>query len=318
MSSQIARMKAEEEANAMILGMQNNPTLAENTGSVEETTPKQAPQAERIPNTSGSEQTWEAKYKVLQGKYNAEVPKLRDEIQTLKQQTQQPATDVSQYTKQISDLQTKVNTLESQKPNSLEDGKDLDGYLESEYGSEFANAIKNMIKQHSGSQGASSSDVTELKSQFDNIQRDNQQSQQDLKVQTLTETLKSQGIDFKQVDTDPMFVEWLAQEEGQTGHPRNEFLGQSFAKGDINRTATYYSAFKAQERSSFDKNPLANHVDVSGNHSVPDSGSEEDIWTGDDVKRLYEDHRKGDITQETFDKYEQSLNRAMLAGNLKA
>lgn len=310
-----ARLKAEEEADALILKQQNNPTLeTENTGD-DETPPLQHQEEVRTPDNADSENTWQAKYKVLQGKYNAEVPQLRDEIKTLKQQLESQAApvDVSQYQRQIDDLQRKLDAKESQPVTS---DQEVDEYIANEYGPEFAAAIKNMIKQQAAPK--SNDDVTQLRQKVDNIERTNQQSQQEMKISTLKQTLKAQNIDFEQTDTDPMFHDWLAKEEGQTGQSRSVFMNNHFATGNIAKTAAFYAAFKAQERSSFQKNPLSNHVDVSSNHSAPDTGAESEIWTGDDINRLYDDKRNNRISEADFKKHEQSLNRAMQEGRVTA
>lgn len=310
-----ARLKAEEEINNQILAEQNNSTPEPGNTEDEQTPPVEQPQEVRTPVNTDSEQTWEAKYKVLQGKYNAEVPQLRDEIKTLKQQVEsQPApVDVSEYQKQINDLQSRLDAKESQPETSQED---VDDYISNEYGPEFAAAIQNMIKRQSPQAQAPNDDVNQLRQKVDDIERTNQQSQQEMKVSTLKQTLKAQGIDFEQTDTDPLFHDWLAKEEGQTGQPRSVFMNNHFANGDIAKTAAFYTAFKAQERSSFQDNPLNNHVDVSGNNGAPDTGSSSEIWTGDDISRLYEDHRTKRITQAQFEEYEQSLNRAMQEGRV--
>jgi len=310
-----ARLKAEEEANALILEQQNNPTLDnENTGD-EETPPLQQQEEVRTPVNTDSEHIFEAKYKVLQGKYNAEVPQLREEIKTLKQQLDsQPApVDESKYQKTIDELQRKLDAKESQPVTS---NQELDEYIASEYGAELANAIQNMINRHAAPK--SNDDVTQLRQKVEDIERNNQQSQHEMKISTLKQTLKSQGIDFEQTDTDPMFHDWLAKEEGQTGQSRSVFMQNHFASGNIAKTAAFYAAFKAQERSSYQKNPLANHVDVSSNHSAPDSGAESDMWSGDDIDRLYKDQREGRISEAEFKKQEQSLNRAMQEGRVTA
>lgn len=322
MGTKADRQRAEEEANAIILAEQNESTLGDENTDVEETKKPdpqpdiRTPEPDKEPDLN-SEQTWEAKYKVLQGKYNAEVPKMRDEIQSLKQQLDRAPLDAAEHQQQISQLTQQIETLTGQlEAKNQPDGDDIDALISEEYGPELSAHIRKAIEKHTSKPVQTGNDVSDLKKTVENIQRANEQTQHQAKMTSLEAMLKADGIDFSQMDSDPLFHEWLAGEEGQSGQARQSFLEHHFASGDLKRAAAFYIAFKAQERSSFDKNPLGNHVDAAQRHSAPDSGTEPETWSATDIERFYADVRKGRLTQAEINKYEQSLARAMQEGRV--
>ena len=291
--------QAEEEADAMILANQNNPTLTENTGDAG-TLPNLAPgTGTPEAKSSDSELVWEQKYKVLQGKYNAEVV-----------QAGNKTSDDSQMYSENMQLKSQLRTMQGQldaKSQVTQPGNDASGFLAEEYGEEFTKAIDERIaSQQAGTH-----------QQVQNMQEANHHNQTEMRKATLTEMLKAQGIDFVQVDNDPMFHQWLADDDGNTRQKRQTFLHQNFAAGDLSATAAYYIDFKAHERSSFKANPLDNHVDVSASNGTPDAGAEPDIWTTADMERLYDDFRRNRIDEATFNKFEHQLFRAQEEGRFR-
>jgi hypothetical protein len=301
----ISRLEQEEkDADALILSSQNNPTEPQLDTGDEETQPI-TNQVVRTPVNTDSELLWEQKYKALQGKYNAEVPRLQ-------QQLADKSTDNGEserYRSENSSLKSQLESVNAQlEAKGQLDADTRDKYLDEEYGEEFTNSIDKRIDAKTNS----------TNQQLKKMQETNQQNQIDMRKVALSGMLKAQGIDFEQVDSDPMFHQYLTKSEGNTRQQRQVFLNQNFMAGDLHATAAYYTEFKAHERSSLKANPLDNHVDVSSNNGAPDAGDEPDIWTTDDMNRLYDDYTKGNITEEVFVSEEQRFFRAQDAGNFRA
>jgi hypothetical protein len=301
----ISRLEQEEkDADALILASQNNPTEPQLDTGDEETQPR-TDQVVRTPVNTDSELLWEQKYKALQGKYNAEVPRLQ-------QQLADKSTDNGEserYRSENSSLKSQLESVNAQlEAKGQSSANTRDEYLDEEYGEEFTNSIDKRIDAKTNS----------TNQQLKKMQETNQQNQIDMRKVALSGMLKAQGIDFEQVDSDPMFHQYLTKSEGNTRQQRQVFLNQNFMAGDLHATAAYYTEFKAHERSSLKANPLDNHVDVSTNNGAPDAGDEPDIWTTDDMNRLYDDYTKGNITEEVFVSEEQRFFRAQDAGNFRA
>jgi hypothetical protein len=288
----------------LILAKQKNPTEQQLDTGDEEIQPR-TDQVVRTPVNTDSELHWEQKYKALQGKYNAEVPRLQ-------QQLADKSTDNGEserYRSENSSLKSQLESVNAQlEAKGQLDADTRDKYLDEEYGEEFTNSIDKRIDAKTNA----------TNQQLKTMQETNQQNQIDMRKVALSGMLKAQGIDFEQVDSDPMFHQYLTKSEGNTRQQRQVFLNQNFMAGDLHATAAYYTEFKAHERSSLKANPLDNHVDVSSNNGAPDAGDEPDIWTTDDMNRLYDDYTKGNITEEVFVSEEQRFFRAQDAGNFRA
>lgn len=323
--SRLARQKAEEEANAFILGKNETPTqdsennAESNTGDegnnvqheTQDRTPAPVQATDSADELREKLRISEARNEVLQGKYLAEVPRLNSEIKSLTDQlnAKEQSPNVDALNKRIQDLELQLNSKES---DAVSSDAEVADYISSEYDPQLAKSILAMIKQHATPQNGE--EVGQLRQQVEDIQRTNQQANHELKVTSLRNKLSASGINFDKTDGDPLFHDWLAQEHPGTGANRQYFLNKHFSSGDIDAAAKFYSDFKAQERSSYDKNPLSNHVDVSGQHNSGDSLEQPDHWSAADIDKLYSDLRRGKITQAEFAKHEQSLNRALQAG----
>lgn len=326
MGSKLDRQRAEEEANAFILGNKEKPAqdsgdTEANTGGEENNVQRESEERTPAPvqaTDSADElreklRISEARNDVLQGKYNSEIPRLNSEIKSLTEQLKaNSSASTDTLNKRISELEQQ---LASKEPDNVSSDSDVADYISTEYDPELAKSILAMIKRHAAPQ--SNDEVMELRNKVDVMQRDSEQTSRELKITSLRNMLASQNIAFDKTDSDPLFHDWLAQEHPGTGQARQHFLNQHFSTGNINGAAQYYVDFKAQERSSYDKNPLSNHVEVSSNNSGGDTLAESEIWTPEDIDRLYSDLRKGKITQAEFEKHEQSLNRALQSGNVK-
>lgn len=308
--------REEEEANAAILEQQNEPAPKKNTG--EEVKAQTNDGNDIIPAPADSEVNFEGRYKALRGKYEAEVPILHKQIKELQAQKGNEG--------RVQELEAKVQTLtqennllkshSSNKDNSETTKQDVDAYFKEEFGEEAARAIQNMIESRVAKAPQNSNEVNELREKVDRMEHNNDQTQAQRNTDSLIAMLKAQNIDFNDVNNDPMFIDWLKNEEGSTNQPRNHFMNSHFANGDIQRTASYFVNYKAHERSLLNKSgPLDEHVTVEGNNNVSDTGTGEDIWTEQDVNNLYDDYQHGRITEAEFNKFEQQLFRAQASGN---
>jgi chromosome condensin MukBEF ATPase and DNA-binding subunit MukB len=317
MGSKQERQAAIEQANALVQQSQEPSTT--DIGNTDNQQISQQPQG--TPDNSDSEQLWEAKYKVLQGKYNSETKRLKERITELEGQLKNAGQDsnlVAQYTNEIESLKREVSELKASPSQSSTDNmSDSEHYafLVDEYGPELANAITNMIKANKSPGGE---DLTQLKQQVGELSQHNAQQQQQMRVDTITSILKQKGIDFMQLDNDPLFMSWLDEDEGRSGMPRIQFLRQHFTNGNIAKAADFYIEFTAQQRSQLQGNPLANNL--SANESADgdfNSADSESFWTGEEIDRLYSDRRKGLISDQDFKRYEQDLNLAAAQGRVR-
>lgn len=315
-----ALQDANEKANELIRQQSEGQKSTPDTGNTED--PKsqaQQPQENRTPEPpqqqqSDSEQTWEHKYRVLQGKYNADTKKLNEQLQEAQKRSQDPSLQHRLQSLETENSQLKQQ-LEQQQQASQSSGElKLNQTLVDEYGEDFARAI---AEQSS----AGSSDlinqltqkISTLESKLNQTEQATNETAGNMRMRELNAELSKHNIDFEQVNTDPMFHDWLSAIDDASGEQRNTLMNNAFQRGDINRTAYFFKAFKAQEGSNFNNNPLSSHVDVTS-RAPSDAAGDDNVWTKAQMDKLYADRRAGKLTDAEFQKWEQQLFSAMQQG----
>lgn len=316
-----ALQDANEKANELIRQQSEGQKSTPDTGNTEDPKPQaQQPQETRTPEPpqqqqqSDSEQTWEHKYRVLQGKYNADTKKLNEQLQEAQKRSQDPSLQHRLQALESENSQLKQQ-LEQQRQASQPNGEvKLSQKLVDEYGEDFARAV---AEQSS----AGSSDlinqltqkISTLESKLNQTEQATTQTTESMRFRELNAELSKQGIDFEQVNNDPMFHDWLKEVDIASGQDRNTLLNNAFKQGDINRTAYFFTAFKAQEGSNFNNNPLSSHVDVTS-RAPSDAAGDDNVWTKAQMDKLYADRRAGKLTDAEFNEWERKLFSAMQEG----
>lgn len=315
-----ALQDANEKANELIRQQSEGQKSTPDTGNTEDPKPQaQQPQENRTPEQAqkpptDSEQTWEHKYRVLQGKYNADTKKLNEQLQEAQKRSQDPSLQHRLQALESENSQLKQQ-LEQQQQASQPTGElKLNQTLVDEYGEDFARAI---AEQSS----AGSSDlinqltqkISTLESKLDQTEQATNETAGNMRMRELNAELSKHNIDFEQVNTDPMFHDWLSAIDDASGEQRNTLMNNAFQRGDINRTAYFFKAFKAQEGSNFNNNPLSSHVDVTS-RAPSDAAGVDNVWTKAQMDKLYADRRAGKLTDAEFQKWEQQLFSAMQQG----
>lgn len=276
----------------------------------ENRTPEQAPQ----PQQSESEQTWKHKYSVLQGMYNADTKKLKEQLEDAQKRSQDPSLQHRLQALESENSQLKQQ-LEQQQQASQPNGEvKLNQTLVDEYGEDFARAV---AEQSS----AGSSDlinqlnqkISKLESKLNQTEQATSETAGNMRWRELSAELSKENIDLEQVNHDPMFHKWLATIDDASGEERNTLMNNAFNRGDIKRTAYFFKAFKAQEGSNFNNNPLASHVDVTS-RAPSDAAGDDNVWTKAQMDKLYADRRAGKLTDAEFKEWEQKLFSAMQEG----
>jgi hypothetical protein len=119
---------------------------------------------------------------------------------------------------------------------------------------------------------------------------------------------------WQQTYQDPRFSEWLAQPDDYSGAVRTQLLRDAVAKGDAGRVVAIYRGF-VQE--------AGQHVPAAqqhASHSRQSATGGPRIYSRDDIRRLYEQRRLGQIDDATWAKWEpaiiQAANDGRIAGAL--
>jgi hypothetical protein len=169
------------------------------------------------------EEKWEHKYRRLQGKYDAEVPRLHAQVRELQGV--------------LAQMQQQMQAP----PPPAEQPKEPEKYVSDEdvanYGADFVDIQRRITL-----------DTTrELRKQVEELKA--QLHQQGTQVRTVSfETQLLDAIpDFKQVNNDPSWVEWLNAYDPLLRAPRRAVAQAAYAKGDVEAVKGYVDLWRKSQ-----------------------------------------------------------------------
>lgn len=239
----------------------------------------QAPDA--TPNTptpgqAEGDDKWEARYKTLHGKYNAEVPRLHAAIK--------------ERDSKLNSLTEEVEALKA----SLT--KPRESLVKPEEVSEFGEPLVDLIRRAAREEvQAKDTEISELRRKLDNV------------VVTTTETkevsfydkLASSVSDWMAINDDPEFHAWLGEADELTGEQRQALLAQAEEKRDAARVARFFNAFKKvqQDKAAASTESLASQVAPEATRT-PETPKGKKLWTRAEIADFYARDRRGEYTEE--------------------
>lgn len=194
---------------------------------------------------STPEVDWKHKFDVLQGKYNAEVPRLHEQNRNSAAQLQQMGT-------QLASLQSLVGTLGQQQqaappvPARLVEDKEI-----KEFGSDLYDFIQRVSEQTVLPKiGAMveqrvapvAQQVQQLGPQVGAVQQQQAQSAQDRVYMELDRIVP----DWESLNNTPEFTAWLSQRAPYTRASRGAILAQAFQNGDAPQVAEFFEGYRKE------------------------------------------------------------------------
>ena len=202
----------------------------------------QTPKDEAVEAAPTPSEDWEHKYRVLQGKYDAEVPRM--------------ARDLQQATRVIGDLQRQMAEIQEAPVVQPEETVEApaSSYLTAaereEFGDDMVDFVGHVIKDNVGSELSKlARQFDQLNARFDKLDGLAQQVsrvQTQSTKQTIESALNSSVPEWLQLNEDPGFLGWLAQRDMASGRMRQELLNEAYAQGDANRVIHFFKTFQQE------------------------------------------------------------------------
>lgn len=246
-----------------------------------------------------SDAPWKEKYekelqknRVLQGRYNASVPRLQAEVKSLQEQLEKRPEEASVDASELNALREEVTALKTQlsdtqsAPETDDPAMPVNGaveLVEKEFGTELADAFRVLVNDAKSIR----SDVTKTQQQ---INQDRAKGEQERFFNSLERTLKSENIDFSAIDVDPAFGQFLrASFDEATGKTYHSLFAEAIKGKRLDQSAYFYRVFNAdkatQNRSQSKSNDLSRHATVTSSPAevVPD---EPPIFSAAEMKRV--------------------------------
>lgn len=209
-----------------------------------ESPPPTPPAAEAPPPPAppASPDPYEQKYKVLQGKYNAEVPRLQNQLR-------EAMNRIENLTAQVTATQGMMANLGRQgaaapaadtapptrlvKEDEIRDfGPDLYDFIKRTAQEVVAPEVEARIKPMA-------QQVEQVRSTTDTVARHAAKTEQE----RLLETLDDEVPEWKALNEDEKFLDWLDQVDPYSGNRRGQLLQEAYRRHDSTRVVAFFKGF---------------------------------------------------------------------------
>lgn len=301
--------------------------------------PQPAPAA--APAPTGSED-FEQKYKVLQGKYNAEVPRLqqqlRDQQLQLKQvqdqllSTQALISTLGQPRSAVAAAATPPTPSKRIKDDEVKEfGADLTDFIQRA-------ALDAVLPEVEARVNQASRPLAQQVERATKVVQDTAARQAQTDEQRVIATLAKEVPNWEQLDTDEGFLGWLDQTDPFSGVKRGDLLTRAFQSHDAPRVVAFFKSYlnehaavtpPAQPGTPAAPAQGAPQVNL-GDLVAPgtpkgaagtQAGTEKRIWTAADIKAFYRAKQTGFFKtpeqQAQAKAYEQDIFAAQREGRVR-
>jgi len=246
-----------------------------------------------------SESYWEHRFNVINGKYAAEVPALRDEVKSLKSAIEQKDLQMTE----MKDAPAPTGNIGGLTDAQIQQGKD-------EFGEDFVSFVQQMIDSKAAP--ADNSKMQELEGKVRQFEERELQKTQ----ASFWTVLGELAPDWKTINADPKFHAFLAQYDPQTGKQRQSDLVTAQQALDADGVGRIFNAFKVQQPEPQRKIP-DDQIDPQSsrtNAAAPQGGH---IWTGPEIKQFYQEKAQGKFGEDEGQKLEADIFRAQSEGRIR-
>lgn len=234
-----------------------------------DTTQQQAPPE---PPKTDEVDSWKQKYAVLQGKYNAEIPRLTTKVNGLSQ-------EIARLTAKLSKKAGDIDSDDHQA--AMNNGDDLDPEAFEEYGAPFVNLAKKNKQLESKLSEIESDKAADAAVKF----------RQDMAVMF---------PEWDTIDKDPNFINWLKNDIHPTfGESRYSRFGAAVNRWDAPRVAGFFQEYvdlhpKTDNTPSPTPKPTPRNIQPqrrAESHSQAADGKK--LWSQKQIKEFYKDKSAG-------------------------
>ena len=268
----------------------------------------QAPPVKEVPKDEG---TWKHKYDVLDGMFRKKIGE-KDEL-------------INQLTATVQNLNALLmKKVEAEKPEDQPkieqlSSKRLDPDDYEGYGPEMVDMVE-MVNALGDQNKSLKTENDQLKGRVEEVgstvEREAESKKEEAKERYVND-LTNRVQDWRSVNQDAQWLEWLDQPDSVSGIRRQTLLDDASAKLDVNRTAVFFNNFKNEAGW---KTPTADNAPENGKESqvVPEVSSSSSDVIGEEKKitpaqfqKASKDFTQGRIKAEQYQKISNNFQRSL-------
>jgi len=254
---------------------------------------EQVEQTYEAPPSTEEDQKWEARYKSLNGKYQAEVPRLAAANKELQAQLQR-------LQKQMEELKTAKPKESLIKPEELQ-----------EYGEPLVDLIRRAAREEITAKDA---EINELRNRLEGFEVTASKSVE----LGFFEKLNAMVPDWMEINEDKEFHSWLDQYDDLAGRRRQDLLADAEGAKDATRVANFFNAWKktqAIRKVTANRNLESQVVPSSTQTNTKPPGKK--IWTRSEIAEFYQRARSGEIDPKQMVAIEADIHAAQLEKRIR-
>lgn len=186
--------------------------------------------------SADSPEKWEQRYRRLQGKYDAEVPRLH-------QQLKEVSVELHTLRQQLSEAQQAQQKAQEQQTQRLVTDDEIE-----EHGKEYVDLYRRIAREEF------QKDLSALQQENANLRQQLEQTGSQIGTLSFDQRLLQMVPDFYEINDSPDWIEWLDTVDPVIRGPRRMLAQAAFARGDADAVAHYVNLFK---QSKGDATPAA-------------------------------------------------------------
>jgi hypothetical protein len=245
------------------------------------------------PKTSDSkDDTYEHRFKVLQGKYNSEVPRLSQENKDLK------AT--------LKSLQEQVDELRSKPAESLVKPEEIE-----EYGEGLVDLARRVAQEELAKKDAQ---IRKLESKLEALEGVTTKTVE----KDFYSLLAAKVPEWEKVNADKSFHKWLDETDELTGYRRQDLLSQAEQARDADRVAKFFKAFEKTSKKQVADTSLALETQVAPSaNRTPNAPAAKKVWTRSEISEFYRRVRSGQVSDKDVVAIESDIHAASIEGRVR-
>lgn len=237
-----------------------------------------------------SEETWESRYRSLQGKYNAEVPPLL---------------------RKVKDLEARVKTLTEAPPKPAE--RLVTAEEIEKYGPDFLDVVRRAAEESFAPERAKlQSEISDLRGNVEStVNADNARAEAGFFAD-----LSKAHSDWEAVNVTEGWRRWLGEYDPVARSIRQVLLDNAIATHDSEYVIDLLTRFKALNKARTPA-PVVSPEPATSHGNPPPEEPTSKVWTRPMVQKFYRDLQRGVYTEAEGVKIEAEINAALAARAIK-
>lgn len=254
---------------------------------------------------------WENKYHTLKGMYDAEVPRLHNQVRDLQHQMQQVLDAKREAEERAAQQPDPVKSLITEQDKEAF-GTDLIDLIE--------RATESKVATLKTREGELLNEINQLKAQLGNVSERQVVSDQDRFVFALGQ----KAPEWEQLNTDSGFIQWLSEVDPVYGMPRQFALTNAYNALDADRVANIFNTYKAsvtpkptekQAKPSLQSQVAPTRSRAASAPTATDASQK--LWSQPEIGEFYSEWRRGYLDDEEAARMEKEIHAAIAEGRVR-